>query len=85
MTLDEQLIALADKHGANYISLALYTLAGGKRFFGVSVHASDATASDDLGADGSLQDRLTRALEVLASRRLSIEAPELAALEVEAA
>ena len=82
--LDQQLIALADKHGANYISIALYTLADGTRFFGVGVHAPNIVVSDDLGAVGTINERLSDALAKLHAKRVDMSVPELAGVEVAA-
>ena len=82
--LDQQLIALADKHGANYISIALYTLADGTRFFGVGVHAPDIVVSDGLGEFGTINERLSDALAKLHAKRLDMSVPALAGVEVPA-
>ena len=83
-SLDQQLIDIADKHGASYIGIALYTLADGTRFFGVGVHAGKITASDSLGEVGTIGERLSDALALLHAKRADLSVPELAGVEVAA-
>lgn len=83
-TLDQQLIALAEKHGANYIGIALYTMPDGRRFFGVGVHGSDIVVSDDLGEFGTISERLSDALAKLHAKRMDMSVPVLAGVEVPA-
>lgn len=81
MTLEEQLFALMDQHGLNYIGIGVYTLPDGTRFLGGAAHGGNICAHGDSHHNPSAIDALNAALTNYEAKRLKITpVVELAAM-----
>ena len=80
MTLEEQLFALMDQHGLNFISVAVYTLPDGTRFFGGGAHSESVCGQGD-NMHGSAVGAVNAAITDLEAKRLKLTpVVELAAM-----
>lgn len=84
-TLDQQLLDLAEKHNLTHVSIELFTLEDGTRFFGASAHGGGIAANNGTGTSQSTSACIEAAIRNLNDlRTASVAVPVLEALEVAA-